>query len=201
MATPYPFLVRGAADAGFLAHVASLIEAHPGRFTSNRHDPARRQFWELVDDSDPVLKAKKLALIEEFGITGWRADPNLHDLISRIAPGGQVHPHRDVAQAGRMHVRINVLVGAPEAGCVPVLDGNSLDVAAGDAWVCFASHCEHATTPVIGSRERILLSYGLQVEQLAGFPLFARYRAWMNAAAREQGAVRVAADDAPYLPA
>src|SRR6185369_10423596 len=144
MATPYPFLAHGAADPGFLAHVAGLIEAHPEQFRPNLQDLARRRFWELIDDPDPALAAKKRALIEQFGITGWSPDPNLHDLICRIAPGGQVHPHRDKAQAGRMHVRINVLVGAPEEGCLPLLDGNALNVAAGDAWVCFASHCEHA---------------------------------------------------------
>jgi hypothetical protein len=65
-----------------------------------------------------------------------------------------VHPHTDRELDQRLHVRINLLLKNPHGGCLPVLDGIPIAVGLGDAWVCLASRCRHATTPVEGPSPR-----------------------------------------------
>ncbi|MCF8477803.1 MAG: hypothetical protein K9G60_12310 [Pseudolabrys sp.] len=187
-ASPYPFIIRQAGDRQFVEAVQQLIDDNIEKFMPNGTDPQRRKWWKLADDIDPVLNAKKLELIERFGIADWIPDPNFCDLIGWISEGGAVHVHADPACERRMHIRINLLVGAPESGCVPLLDGIPIDIGLGDAWLCFASHCRHATTPVAGKKHRSIVSYGLQVEQTAAFGLFSRYIAWKMANARPAAA-------------
>ena len=181
MTTDYPFVIRHAVDSSFIAYVESLIETHIHQFKRNQFDPARRKAWIMRDGVDPALKEKKLELVEKFNIRNWVMDPKFYDLIGHISEGGAVHPHTDSELPGRMHVRMNVLVMKPEGGCVPLLDGIPIDIDLGDAWLCFSSHCEHATTPVEGPKPRSIISYGLQVERAEAFALFAKYLAWKNA--------------------
>jgi len=182
MVSDYPFLIRGAGDTTFLRHVADFIERNEDRFTPNKAAPTRRKWLRMTaGDIDPAIATKKLELVDRFGITNWITDPIFDDLIGWIGEGGFVHAHTDGAQAGRMHIRMNLLVSRPEGGCVPVLDGIPIDVALGDAWLCFASACRHSTTPVTGKQRRSIISYGLQVENGASFPLYARYLTWKAA--------------------
>jgi hypothetical protein len=194
MQSLYPFLVRQAGGQDFIAHVKGLVKANAHRFQPNDVDPSRRKFWEIREGLDLVLKAKKLDLVEHFGVSQWSEEPNYHDLIGCIGEGGYVHAHQDPVIEKAMHVRINLLVTAPDSGCIPLLDGIPVEVGPGDAWLCFASHCEHATTPVVGKRNRIAVSYGLQVEQRAGFALFSRYLRW-KAARQIRGRIWTAIGD------
>jgi hypothetical protein len=89
-----------------------------------------------------------------------------------------VHPHTDRELDQRLHVRINLLLKNPHGGCLPVLDGIPIAVGLGDAWVCLASRCRHATTPVEGPSPRSIISYGLQVERAQAFGLLAQYLGW-----------------------
>jgi hypothetical protein len=180
LAGDYPFVIRQAADPPFIDHVLGLIAGNLHHFTPNRVHPQRRKFWSIKDDIDPRLSAKKLELIGQFGIKDWAIDPNLHDLIGYITEGGTVHPHTDRNAGDRVHVRINLLVSKPEAGCIPLLGGIPIDVDVGDAWICFASRCRHATTPVQGPTFRSIVSYGLQVERAEAAGLLAKYLAWKN---------------------
>lgn len=177
----YPFLLRGVADRAFLDHVAALVAANADRFTPNDVDPERRRYWTMTDGGDDVLRAKKAELIARFGIGNWIADPRLHDLIGSISEGGAVHPHTDLESEGRLHLRMNVLVNKPEGGCVPLLDGIPIAVDLGDAWLCFASRCLHATTAVEGQRPRGIISYGLQVAIADSFAMLGRYFVWQRA--------------------
>jgi hypothetical protein len=177
----YPFVIRQAADHTFIEYVGLLIARNIRRFRPNSYDPVRRKSWRLREDTDPVVTAKKMELIEKFEITEWIADPNFNDLIGYITEGGFVHAHTDPASEQRMHIRINLLVCKPEAGCIPMLDGIPVDMDLGDAWLCFASHCRHATTPVVGSKPRSIVSYGLQVHQRAALALFSKYMIWRAA--------------------
>jgi hypothetical protein len=178
LVSDYPFIVRQAADAEFIAYVQNLIQANSDKFQPNRGDPERRKYWPLKDDIDRLLEMKKRELTEKFGISDWVVDPTYHDLIGYIAEGGSVRPHKDADIDGRSHVRINVLVQKPERGCVPLLDGIPIDIGLGDAWLCFAGLCRHSTTPVEGAKFRSIISYGLQVDRSEALPFLAQYVAW-----------------------
>jgi len=177
----YPFIIRQAGDAGFVAHAQELIRRNAGAFRRNVQDLDHRQYWTLTGDYDPQLMAKKHELAERFGLKDWVLDPLFGDLIGRISEGGAVHSHIDAQSGTRMHVRINLLVRAAEAGCVPLLDDIPIAIAQGDAWLNLASHCCHATTPVIGGTARSVISYGLQLDHVEGFGLYSRYLVWKKA--------------------
>jgi len=177
----YPFVIRRAGDPGFIRHAQELIRQNAGKFRPNVEDAERRKYWKLAGDYDPRLKAMKLALVEKFAIRDWILDPTFLDIIGHISEGGFVHPHVDDQCGTRMHMRINLLVQAPQAGCIPLLDGIPIRIAQGDAWLNLASHCRHATTPVIGATPRSIVSYGLQVEHVEAFGLYARYLTWKAA--------------------
>jgi hypothetical protein len=177
----YPFVIRQAADMFFIEHVEELTRRNLHSFTPNNVDPERRKYLTIKGDIDSTLKEKKLELIDKFKIVDWVPDSKFYDLIGYISEGGSVHPHRDGSDDGRMHIRINLLVSKPESGCVPMLDGIPIDIDLGDAWLCFASHCEHSTTPVRGSKNRSIVSYGLQVDAQAAFGLFSKYMGWKMA--------------------
>lgn len=178
LVSDYPFVIRQAADADFVAYAQNLIQTNIEKFKPNRADPQRRKYWLMKDEIDRRLKIKKVELIEKFGIADWVVDPAYYDLIGYIAEGGAVRAHKDADVEGRAHIRINVLVHAPERGCVPLLDDIPIDIGLGDAWLCFAGLCRHATTPVEGRRFRSIISYGMQVDRSEALPLFARYMAW-----------------------
>ncbi len=177
----YPFILRQAGDGDFVAHAQDLIARNAGDFRRNVQDLEHRQYWTLRDAYDPRLKAKKLELAGRFGLKDWILDPLFLDLVGRISEGGAVHPHVDAQHGSRMHVRINLLVQAAEAGCVPLLDDIPIQIAQGDAWLNLASHCCHATTPVIGKTARSIISYGLQLDHVEGFGLYSRYLVWKKA--------------------
>ncbi|HWD29864.1 MAG TPA: hypothetical protein VG387_22015 [Rhizomicrobium sp.] len=174
----YPLLLKGVADAAFRGHVEALTRDNAHLFKANKVNPERRRNFVFGDEFDPILAAKKQALVTRLGFRDWIADPKFRDFIGCIAEGAAVHPHRDGALEGHMHVRINLLIAKPDAGGIAKLDGIAIDPEEGDGWLCFASHCEHSSTRVQGKRERRVLSYGLQVAQAEAFPLYAQFLHW-----------------------
>ncbi|HVZ53820.1 MAG TPA: hypothetical protein VG986_17765 [Pseudolabrys sp.] len=182
MSLDYPFTIKAAVDRDYLDYVAACIERHAGEFMPNSFDPERRKWWRFGED--PVLDAKKHDLIARFGLPDWVPEPDFGDYIGWIAEGGSIHTHRDNAPRDKMHVRINVLVRKPDAGCVPVLDEQPIDIDLGDAWICLASQCWHAATPVVGKAPRNVVSYGMRIDRVTGLPLYAKYLGWRSAVAR-----------------
>jgi hypothetical protein len=111
---------------------------------------------------DAVWKIKH-QIIAAHGLQSTEQEPMFKDLCGYITDGGAVHPHSDPDHNGKQHVRFNVMVSKPEAGGVPVQDGVEIAVQEGDVWRCDASRVTHWCTPVVGSKPRIVLSYGFLI--------------------------------------
>jgi hypothetical protein len=102
----------------------------------------------------------KRQIVETHGLHDAGQEPVFKDFCGFITEGGAIHPHQDQDHGGKQHVRFNVMVSRPEAGGVPVQNGEEFVVEEGDVWRCNASRVRHWCTPVQGSKPRIVLSYG-----------------------------------------
>lgn len=122
-----------------------------------------RQYGDLgridLGAPDEVWEIKR-QVVEANGLVGAEQEPMFKDFCGYITEGGAVHPHTDLEHNGKQHVRFNVLVSKPESGGVPVQDDIELFVEEGSVWKCVASQTKHWCTPVVGSKPRIVLSYG-----------------------------------------
>ena len=180
-ASSYPFVIRNAVSTDFLRYVATIIENQLSQFVANNAG-ANRKFLHLEDvlpEGDKVLYECKKHLAEHFQLGEYEVLPELKDFLTHITEGGFVHPHTDRDLEGKRHVRINVLIKQTQ-GCIPLVDGLPLEVEAGDAWLNFASLCEHGTTPVVGPGFRSALSFGFQINPSRCDQLYAIHKDWMR---------------------
>lgn len=123
-----------------------------------------RQYGLLQELTPPAeVWGIKRKIIEAHGLQHAEQEPMFKDFCGFITEGGAIHPHSDQDHNGKRHVRFNVMVSKPEAGGMPVQDGVEMVVEEGDVWRCDASRVKHWCTPVVGSKPRIVLSYGFLI--------------------------------------
>lgn len=102
----------------------------------------------------------KNKIIELYGLQSKKQEPLFKDYLGYITEGGAIHKHKDPNQGSLIHTRFNVLVSKPMEGGEPIQEGEVIKVAEGEVWQCNAGLVEHWCTPVIGSKPRIVLSFG-----------------------------------------
>jgi hypothetical protein len=135
---------------------------HTG-ITHFRTNGSARRFCNLNSvNSKLTVKVKEFAQ-ECYGTFGIqvRDEPMFGNFIGVNSESGFVHPHKDPRDVnGDYHVRINFLVQKPEIGGVPVIEKVSYPVEERCSWINLASEWTHESTPVVGSKSRIVLSLG-----------------------------------------
>ncbi len=123
----------------------------PGRFFG----PIR-----MLQESEEVA-AIQARIEAEFGFTPEEAIEILPHYLSVNEEGAFIHKHRDQADEGKIHYRVNVIVSAAtEGGDVLCEDEEPVRLESGDAYLIEASEVTHGTTPVVGDTPRIVLSFG-----------------------------------------
>ena len=134
------------------------MSAHP-RFRSNGHG---RQYGILDQFSDvPVESAEiRASVVDFFGLHDAQREPVFLDYCGFITEGGAIHKHTDPNEGRKIHTRFNVMISKPVSGGDPIQDGELITVEEGDVWRCDAGLKPHWCTPVVGSKPRIVLSYG-----------------------------------------
>jgi hypothetical protein len=148
-------------DARLIERVRYWANESHNAFKSNGHG---RQYGVLQELQPPTeVWEIKHQIVEANGLQSAEQEPVFRDFCGFITESGAIHPHQDQDHGGKQHVRFNVMVSKPEAGGVPVQDGEELAVEQGDVWRCDASRVRHWCTPVQGPKPRIVLSYGFLV--------------------------------------
>lgn len=123
-----------------------------------------RQYGLLTEVQPPVEAWEiKRQIVEMYNLGNAEQEPMFKDLCGFITAGGAIHPHQDVDDNGKQHVRFNVMVSKPESGGMPVQDCVEMPVEEGDVWRCDASRVKHWCTPVVGTKPRIVLSFGFLI--------------------------------------
>ena len=101
--------------------------------------------------------------MHEIGIKNWKEEPLDGTFIGVNQENAFVHKHKDKAEETKCHLRLNFMIQKPTGGGMPIVDGKQIDVEEGECWINLASLWEHSSTPVVGIKERIVLSIGTLV--------------------------------------
>jgi hypothetical protein len=122
-----------------------------------------RRYCSVTNVNTPVtdyLKQLRVEKFKEIGIDSFLEEPVYGIFIGVNGESGFVHPHKDSSIDGHEHFRLNFLVSKPENGGMPVIDGKTYQIDEGQSWINIASKWAHMSTPVVGSKNRIVLSLG-----------------------------------------
>jgi hypothetical protein len=122
-----------------------------------------RRYCSVTNVDTPVtdyLKTIRSQKFKEIGIDSFLEEPVYGIFIGVNGESGFVHPHRDSTIDGYEHFRLNFLVSKPDGGGMPVVDGKEYSIEEGQSWINIASKWAHMSTPVVGTKNRIVLSLG-----------------------------------------
>ena len=92
-------------------------------------------------------------------------EPVFGNFIGVGTDGSFVQEHRDRGVDGLNHIRLNFLLSKPMAGGMPIIDGVEYSIEEDQCWFNFANLYRHGSTPIQGSKHRIVLSLGCLVSQ------------------------------------
>jgi hypothetical protein len=113
-----------------------------------------------------VVDAFKHIAYEGIGVKNILPEPQFGNFIGVNLEGGSVHEHQDSRDAnGNVHLRFNFMIQKPDIGGNPIINGKEYWIDEGECWMNYASEWKHGSTPVYGSRERIVLSLGACVPE------------------------------------
>ena len=108
-----------------------------------------------------TIKSYSDSLFGELGMTETKEETTYGNFIGIISEGGFVHNHIDSRSDSKLHhVRINFLIQKPISGGEVIINEQTYSIEENQAWLNLASEWFHSSTPVIGERERIVLSLG-----------------------------------------
>lgn len=136
-------------------------------FVINEYGAGRR-YCNLNKIETPLLeKVSRFAKqsYESLGIKHFEQEPFFGNFIGFGKENSFVHNHTDYSPDGKCHVRLNFLIQRPFSGGMPIIENVVYDIAEGGCWLNMASYWNHGSTPVAGSRERIVLSLGALIEE------------------------------------
>jgi hypothetical protein len=107
--------------------------------------------------------AVRQRVVEQFDLQGFATEPMFQDYCGFITHNGAIHHHTDPDSEFGVHRRYNVMISKPHQGGVPYQDDAPILVEEGEVWRCDASRVMHWCSPVVGSKPRIVLSFGFSV--------------------------------------
>jgi hypothetical protein len=136
-----------------------------GQLNTNPYGESR--YFRSYGKNDPAVPAVfwkvRRRAVATFSVSDYEDEPNYRCFLGCNTEGGFVHRHIDAAPPGKLHVRMNLMISKPDAGGVPVIDGQEFDIGERDLWCFFPSVMAHESTPVAGTRKRFVLSIGILV--------------------------------------
>ena len=111
------------------------------------------------------LKAIKQRIIDIENLKDFVLDPTFGDFLSFNITNGAIDPHQDPNLDGYVHTRYNLILSVPESGGKPIYNNTMFDIEERMLWRCEAGLYNHASTPVVGDRSRINISFGFQIKK------------------------------------
>jgi len=127
-------------------------------FIPNGHG---RQYLSMETPATLEIAELKQFVMSTFNVPADSLqEPVFKDFCGINLEGANVHPHMDTNQGDLNHIRFNVLVSKPLGGGKPIHGEDTLEIEEGGMWQCNAGTTTHSSTPVIGTRPRIVMSYG-----------------------------------------
>jgi hypothetical protein len=113
-----------------------------------------------INNIPPIVWEIKKRIVEKEQLENAIPEPLFRDSIGCMMDGGQLHTHTDPNKDGLIHTRFNLYVQLPIEGGFPIYAGKTLKLKERTYICCRAGVDPHSCEKVIGSRERIIISYG-----------------------------------------
>lgn len=151
-------------DASKLERIRNWIDTNFDLFYINTKGPNR--LWYQIKDYDTYKYPEefldiKYELMDLYNVPlKAESDISIHDTIGIQYNGAFTHIHIDTNYGDDVHFRINVLASKPIGGGMPIINNEIINVEEGEPWICYSGLEMHSTTPVVGDKVRILLTYG-----------------------------------------
>lgn len=127
-----------------------------------------RYFCILNQTQTPITSLSisiRKKIFENFGLFEFKEEPDCGIFLGVQTEGGCVHEHNDITIDGFYHFRINFLLSKPIRGGMPIINDKEFEINEGESWINLASEWLHKSTPVVGSKPRVVLSLGGLVEK------------------------------------
>lgn len=123
-----------------------------------------RPLKELTDI--PLVAEVGVRVLKAYGLENTKKeDGPLGSILSWHNTGGSVHEHTDDFNTGMSHKRFNLFLSLPISGGIPIYNGRHLDVEERMVVPYEADKILHSSTPVVGEKPRIIISYGWQFDK------------------------------------
>jgi hypothetical protein len=153
-------------ETKIIVDFAKKQQKNPFLFQSNGKS---RQFSILNLCQDTVVRDLSIKLwkekYEELQIYDYEEEPLFGLFLGVNNDGGNVHEHTDPAKLHFNHIRLNFMLSKPSNGGNPVIENQEIEIQEGECWLNIADRWKHKSTPVIGEKDRIVLSLGSLVPE------------------------------------
>lgn len=122
----------------------------------------RYRYFRVLDEipENELVETIKKRVLKAYGLDGVPViDGGLGSILSWHEEGGFVHLHTD-KYGDNKHYRFNLILSLPEDGGIPIYNGKELEVEEKMLLPYDAGEHLHASTKTVGSKPRIMLSFG-----------------------------------------
>ena len=124
-----------------------------------------RKYLELNNIDVPnIFFEIKYRILKNENMLDSELDPIFGDMITWNSEGGFIHPHIDPTVPGKDHFRFNLFLSKPESGGNPIYNDKKLNFNEREYIKYHVNRYKHMSTPVVGSKPRIAISYGISVD-------------------------------------
>ena len=132
------------------------------KFKNNPVGP-HRKFCSLDEDSPHLFEKVKDRIIQKENLSVWFPEPEYGDFVGWISNGGFIHHHIDMNHYNLRHVRYNLFLSVPHKGGIPTYNGKKIAIKERCYVRCNSGSEYHSCSKVIGSKPRIVISYGFLI--------------------------------------
>lgn len=143
------------------------IKENLDKFKPNIISPHRNYLNLDVNIKFPILikKIKKRILVNE-NISDYIDNSPYGDYIGYITNNGKIHRHIDPTIEGYDHIRFNLFLSIPEKGGMPKYNNEIVKIQKNEYIRCNSSKEFHECETVLGTKPRIVISYGIYVKEI-----------------------------------
>jgi|TARA_E500000318_G_scaffold32926_1_gene32579 hypothetical protein len=107
----------------------------------------------------------KKRILEKENIKNYELDPFFGDMVTWNSEGGSIQLHDDPTIPGREHYRFNLFLSKPISGGDPIYNNEKLNFNEREYIKYHVNRYKHMSKPVIGQKPRIVISYGISIDQ------------------------------------
>ena len=139
-----------------------LLWVEECRYLLNPNPVSENRFFNNLNNlpSNTLVKAIQQKVLAEYGLSDVeREDGFLGSILSYQTEGAFVHHHTDTIE-GKRHLRFNLFLSVPESGGVPIYNGEEMPIKERMLIPYEADKYLHSSTPVVGNKPRIIISFG-----------------------------------------